>query len=64
MKNKSLVGSAFENLLKNFLEEKLGCFVIRSAASKSPVDLVALRDSNAILIQCKASKIRKTFQKV
>jgi len=47
-------GRTFEYRVKKELE-KQGYFVIRAAASK-PVDLVALKDGKAILVECKISK--------
>jgi len=47
-------GANFERRCRRFLEEK-GWFVIRSGGSKSPVDLVALRDGEIALIQCRVS---------
>ena len=47
-------GVAFERTIKKDLEAR-GYFVLRSAGSHSPVDLVALRwDRDVLLVQCKA----------
>jgi len=49
-------GIAFENRVKSRLE-KLGWKVIRSAASKSEVDLVAIKPGpNVLFVQCKVSE--------
>lgn len=55
-------GAKFENEVKRALEKR-GYFVIRSAGSKSPVDLVAFKEDNSdslknnmssvLFIQCK-----------
>ena len=45
-------GRAFEYRVKSLLE-KHGYFVMRSAGSRSPVDLVAFRETQTIFIQCK-----------
>ena len=39
--------------------ESLGMFVVRSAGSHGPVDLVALGESKVFLLQCKAEKYTK-----
>lgn len=46
------LGRAFEYSVRDKFKSK-GYLVIRSAQSKGIADLVALRDGNAILIQCK-----------
>ena len=45
-------GYLFERKTKLFLEEK-GFLVIRSPASKSPYDLIAIKDNLKLFIQCK-----------
>ena len=45
-------GRALEYAVKKHLEEQ-GYFVVRSAGSKGPADLVALREGEILLIQCK-----------
>ena len=45
-------GRDFENRVKKVLEAK-GYFVLRSAGSKSPVDLAAMKDGKAVFVQCK-----------
>lgn len=45
-------GARFERRVKKELE-KSGWFVVRSAGSKSPVDLVAIKNGNCVLYQCK-----------
>ena len=45
-------GRRFEYKVKKLLEER-GYIVVRSAASKGPFDLVALRFGEILLIQCK-----------
>jgi Holliday junction resolvase-like predicted endonuclease len=45
-------GVMFEYEVRNWLEEK-GWLVIRSAGSKSPIDLVAVRQNQTLLVQCK-----------
>lgn len=62
MKNKSKVGITFENALKNHFE-KQGYFVIRSAGSKSPADIVVISNDKLIFVQCKATKSDKPFPK-
>ena len=50
-------GADFERALKKHLESK-GYFVVRSAGSKGPVDLVAIgTGAEVIFIQCKIGKI-------
>lgn len=55
-------GRAFEYRVKHHLE-KHGCFVVRSASSHGPADLVALKEGKALLVQCKMrgnlSKVEK-----
>jgi Holliday junction resolvase len=51
-------GAKFERKVKKMLES-LGLFVVRSAGSHGPVDLVALSTSKVFLLQCKAEKYRK-----
>lgn len=45
-------GADFERALKKHLES-LGMFVVRSAGSKGPVDLVAFDGQQCYFIQCK-----------
>jgi len=45
-------GRRFEHRVKRLLEER-GYIVVRSAGSKGPFDLVALRFGEILLIQCK-----------
>ena len=45
-------GYLFERKTKLFLEDK-GFLVIRSPASKSPYDLLAIKDNLKLFIQCK-----------
>jgi len=45
-------GYNFEKRVQKALEDK-GYFVVRSAGSKGPVDLVAIDDGQVYLIQCK-----------
>lgn len=45
-------GRALEYSIRQKLRD-LGYFVIRSASSKSPVDLVAIREDHTLLVQCK-----------
>jgi len=45
-------GANFERRVAKFLTNR-GWLVIRSAGSKSPVDLVALRQGEVWLVQCK-----------
>lgn len=45
-------GANFERKVKKWYESQ-GCFVIRSAGSHSPVDLVVLRYGQTVLVQCK-----------
>jgi len=55
-------GRAFEYRVKHHLE-KGGCFVVRSASSHGPADLVALKGGKVLLVQCKMrgnlSKVEK-----
>lgn len=46
------IGRAFENEVIADLE-KLGFFCIRSAGSKSPLDIVSIKDGGALGYQCK-----------
>jgi Holliday junction resolvase len=50
-------GRRFENYVRKKLE-KAGYIVARSAGSKGPFDLVALRKGEILLIQCKWRKSR------
>ena len=63
MKNRSKVGPGFENGPKNYLQEKEGFLVVRSAASKTSIDLVALLNEIVILFQCKATKLKSNLPK-
>lgn len=45
-------GANFERRVKRWLEGQ-GYFVIRSAGSKGPVDLVAVSAYETVLVQCK-----------
>jgi len=47
-------GRGFEYRIKQKLEGQ-GYFVVRAAASR-PVDLVAIKDGRAILVECKVGK--------
>jgi Holliday junction resolvase len=49
-------GARFERRVKKALE-KLGYFCMRSPASKSPVDIIALGTKAKLLIQCKVSGV-------
>lgn len=53
-------GLRFENMLKDHFVS-LGYYVVRSAASKSLVDLVVLCEDHTILVQCKSTKTLKEF---
>lgn len=46
------IGAAFERRVKKYFEDR-GYFVIKSAGSKSPVDLVCLKLGDNILVQCR-----------
>lgn len=48
-------GRAFEYRVRDFLKRN-GWFVIRSAGSKTPVDLAAFKSNRTVFLQCKASK--------
>lgn len=53
-------GANFERTIKKFLENT-GHFVVRSAGSKGPVDLVSIDKMGAVtLIQCETSAITKS----
>lgn len=57
MKNRNYVkGRRLEYEVKQYLMQK-GWFVVRSAGSHSPFDLIAIKDGVVSLIQCKNSKI-------
>ncbi len=45
-------GTAFENRVRKRLEAS-GYFVIRSAGSKTPVDLCAIKRGQVLFVQCK-----------
>lgn len=51
-------GANFERKVKRILELQ-GMFVVRSAGSHGPVDLVGLGESNVYLIQCKSERFRE-----
>ena len=55
-------GRAFEYRVKHYLE-KHGSFVVRSASSHGPADLVAMKGGKVLLVQCKMrgnlSKVEK-----
>jgi len=55
-------GRRFEYKVKKYLEGK-GYTVLRCAASK-PVDLVAIKDGRAILIECKTRETKKIPEKL
>lgn len=48
------LGRQFEYRVRDYLK-KLGFFVLRSPASRSPTDLVAIRTGQVLLVQCKIS---------
>lgn len=48
-----LRGRRFEWRVRDYLT-MLGYFVVRSAGSRGPVDLVALRRGRVLLVQCRA----------
>lgn len=48
------LGRQFEYRIRDYLK-KLGFFVLRSPASKSPIDLVAIRKGLVLFVQCKIS---------
>ena len=61
-------GRAFEWRVRDYLRGK-GYLVVRSAASKGPFDLVALRKGEVLLVQCKyhgyiSKKERETLVRV
>src|SRR5689334_19731944 len=56
-------GLSFENKLKEKLEG-LGFTVVRSAASKSLIDLVCLGEGSLTLFQCKSTKLDKLPVKI
>jgi Holliday junction resolvase len=62
-------GATFERRVKKDLEE-CGYFVVRSAGSKSPVDLVGIKNGMCVLYQCKygsgvmSKKERERFNKL
>ena len=53
---KYLSGRRMEYAVKHYLESK-GYMCIRSAGSKSSVDVVAINDNEVLLIQCKHTKL-------
>lgn len=55
-------GRRFEYQVRDFLRSK-GWWVLRSAGSKSPCDLVALRSGEMMLIQCKKSGNLSTVER-
>ncbi len=46
------IGLIFEYEVRDWLRDR-GWLVMRSAGSKSPVDLVAVRNNQVLLVQCK-----------
>lgn len=56
-------GAAAERRVKKYFEER-GFFVVRSAGSHSPVDLVALRDGRVTLVQVKSGQGRMSRAEV
>ena len=46
------VGRRFEWEVRNYLEKR-GCFVLRSAGSRTVVDLIAIGWGRVMIIQCK-----------
>jgi Holliday junction resolvase len=50
------VGADFERTVRRTLESE-GYLVIRSAGSKSPVDLVCFRAGEVIFVQCKTNGV-------
>lgn len=48
------VGGKFERRVRTYYERK-GFFVVRSAGSHGPVDLVALKKGEVLLVQCKVN---------
>ena len=56
-------GLNFENRLKAYLIAK-GWYCIRSAASKSLIDLVAIKKEQLLLIQCKSTISNKLPKKI
>ncbi|MEM4275125.1 MAG: restriction endonuclease [Candidatus Nitrosocaldaceae archaeon] len=59
MANKAyLKGRTFEYKIKRYLEGK-GYYVLRSAGSKGPLDLIAIKGKEILLIQCKTYKNSK-----
>lgn len=47
-------GRAFEYKVRDVLKDR-GYFVVRSAGSKSPADLIAINSKGVLLVQCKRS---------
>lgn len=56
------LGRRFEYRIRNFLRER-GYFVLRSPRSQGPVDLVALKMGQILLIQCKTGGAMSNCQK-
>ena len=50
--SKYRIGLIFEYEVRDWLEER-GWMVVRSAGSKTPIDLVAVRNNQTLLVQCK-----------
>jgi Holliday junction resolvase len=53
-------GANFERLMRRWLEAG-GYVVVRSAGSKSPIDLVAWRENSFAIIQCKVQKRKISY---
>jgi Holliday junction resolvase len=53
------IGRAFEYRIKNELKDK-GFIVLRSPASKGPIDLAAIKEGRILFIQCKTSGVLGT----
>jgi Holliday junction resolvase len=58
MRTRYEIGRAFEYRVKRFLVER-GYFVVRSAGSRTPVDLVAFDQSGVLLVQCTTNELCK-----
>ena len=52
------LGAVLERRIRHQLEDDQW-FVVRSAGSKGPLDLVAFRQDKILFIQCKRGKLRK-----
>lgn len=53
--NRYQAGARFERKVRDALKEQFGFFVIRTPASKSPVDLIALRHGQILFVQCRTN---------